>query len=97
MSRHMTTATTIMPWVLLLALVAGAFSALAASPRAGEPAEPAASNKPGDKLTAAQTVPSNIGARRELFADDSLIQRLAGHAELRLHAVKVMTDIAEPN
>src|SRR3990172_1227533 len=29
--------------------------------------------------------PVEIGSRRELFADDSLVERLAGKADLRLH------------
>ena len=37
-----------------------------------------------DELTAAE--PINIGARRELFVDDYLIDRFEGRAELRLHS-----------
>ena len=29
--------------------------------------------------------PVSIGSRRELFVDDTLVERLAGRAELRLH------------
>ena len=29
--------------------------------------------------------PVEIGSRRELFVDDSLVERLGGRAELRLH------------
>ena len=42
--------------------------------------------------------PIEIGARRELFVDDALVERLVGKAELRLHAptpqnVAVVTDL----